>query len=70
MDGSDRKKLFKAGFRILRVNGTQIREMTESGSWRAVSTHDTIAETNRALARLRVDDKTILEHDMNGKTGG
>lgn len=65
MDGSDRSKLIKAGFRILRVNGTQIREMTSSGGWRLVSSHASHTATIRALIQLRQDDKTIVEYDVS-----
>jgi hypothetical protein len=63
MDGSDRKKLMAAGFRILRcdLRDRRIRELSPCGSWKLVSNYSSIAETERALAALRQDPKTICE---------
>lgn len=61
MDSSDRKKLIAAGFRILRIHPKDIRELNLNGGWNLVSRHNTVTETERALAILRQDPKTIVE---------
>lgn len=63
MDGSDRVKLIRAGFTILRVHPEEksITALNPSGSWRLVSKHSSKAALNRALDELRKDPKTIVE---------
>lgn len=63
MDSDDRKKLMADGYRILRVSTCKkkITELRPSGSWGLVGSYKTIAETDRALAEIRKDPKTITE---------
>lgn len=63
MDSSDRAKLIKAGFTILRThpNEKKITALNPSGSWALISRHDSKAGMERKLNELRMDEKTILE---------
>ena len=63
MDSSDRAKLIKAGFTILRThpNRLTITKINPSGCWALVSKHDSKAALNRALDELRKDQKTIVD---------
>ena len=65
MNGSDRKKLIKAGFAVMRacnINKT-ITRLNANGAWVLVGRYVTKAALQRAVNDMREDDKTIFETD-------
>jgi len=65
MNSTDRSKLIKAGFRVMRASPVtkSITELNAKEAWILVSRHDTISSMKKAVAALRTEQQTIFEFD-------
>lgn len=63
MDSSDRNKLIKAGFRIMRASklNKTITVNNTTGGWNLIGRYPTIAALHAAVKEMRNDEKTIFE---------
>ena len=63
MDSSDRNKLIRAGFRIMRASklNKTITEISCTGGWILVCRCQSVAGLHKAVKDLRVDEKVIFE---------
>ncbi|UOA08359.1 hypothetical protein [Methylobacter sp. S3L5C] len=65
MNGSDRGKLIKAGFRIMRVSLDRysITELSKTGSWVLVDRYTTQSKTTEAIRVFREESNVIFESE-------
>ncbi len=65
MNGSDRGKLVKAGFRIMRVNLDRysITEFNKKGTWVLVDRYTTQSKTTQAIKAFREESNIIFESE-------
>jgi len=63
MDSSDRNKLIKAGFRIMRAckHNKTITVNESNGHWKLLDRYTSVSAMNKAIKSLRGDEKTIFE---------
>lgn len=63
MDSSDRNKLTKAGFRVMRANkiNKTITEHNQNDSWNLIGRYESVAGLHKAVKELRADEKVIFE---------
>jgi hypothetical protein len=65
MNGSDREKLIKANFRVMRVGVDKktITELNTKGHWNLLSRYETQKELNEAVKSYRLNEDTIFESE-------
>lgn len=63
MNSSDRNKLIKAGFRVMRASklNNTITENSSNGHWTLFGRYKNITALKAAVKELRGDEKTIFE---------
>ncbi len=62
MNGQDRCKLMKLGVRIMRadLNNMTITELSSKGGWVQLFKHETIAEVDFTVKKLRASSNRII----------